>query len=102
VGRRSRRCEDRMPSCCHSAWELNEMMEKSEKRVLIDACGVKCGAKLIEREGLPVDRYIELPSTLGIKKMKKLPSKDLENEVCRTIQKGVEVLLEKKFREEKT
>lgn len=78
-------------------WKFNEIMRKSEKRILIDACGVQCGAKLIEREGVTVDRYIELTSTLGIRKVKKLPSKDLEEDVYKTIRKEVEALLEKKF-----
>ena len=75
-------------------WKLDEIM-KSEKRILIDACGVQCGAKLIEREGVTVDRYIELTSALGIKKAKKLPSNDLEERVYRTIKKEVYALLEK-------
>lgn len=74
-------------------WKLNEIMKKSEKRILIDACGVQCGAKLIEREGMSVDRYIELTSELGIRKVKKLPSKDLEEEVYQVIQREVDALL---------
>lgn len=81
-------------------WKLNEIMNKWEKRILIDACGVKCGARLIEREGMPVDRYIELTSTLGIRKVKRLPSKDLDDKVYRTIQKEVNALLGKKLSEE--
>jgi uncharacterized metal-binding protein len=77
-------------------WKLNEIM-KSEKRILIDACGVKCGAKLIERYGMPVDCYIELTSKLHIRKVKQLPSKDLEEEVYRVIQKEVNALLGKLF-----
>ena len=68
---------------------------KSEKHFLVDACGMQCGAKLIEREGMPVDRYIELTSELGIKKAKKLPSKELEEQVYRTVQKEVDALLGK-------
>jgi uncharacterized metal-binding protein len=75
-------------------WKLKEIM-KSEKRILIDACGVRCGAKLIEREGMPVDRYIELTSELGIRKEKKLPLKDLEEKVYKIIQKEVNLLLSK-------
>ena len=75
-------------------WKLNEIM-KSEKRILIDACGVQCGKKLIEREGMPVDRYIELTSELGIRKVKKLPSKDLEKEIYMVIRKEVDALLGK-------
>jgi uncharacterized metal-binding protein len=73
-------------------WKLNEII-KSEKRILIDACGVQCGAKLIEREGMTVDRYIELTSVLGIKKAKKLPSSDLEERVYDTIKKEVHTIL---------
>lgn len=76
-------------------WKLNEITNKWEKRILIDACGVQCGARLIAREGMLVDRHIELTSTLGIRKAKKLPSKDLEDKVYRTIQKEVNVLLGK-------
>ena len=75
-------------------WKLNEIM-RSEKRILIDACGVRCGKKLIEREGMPVDRYIELTSEFGIRKVKKLPSKELEEGVYKAIKKEVDVLLGK-------
>ena len=80
-------------------WKLNEIM-KSEKRILIDACSVRCGAKLIEREGMPVDCYIELTSELGMRKAKQLPSEDLEEEVYRLIQKEVYALLGKSLLEE--
>jgi len=76
-------------------WKLKEITGKSEKRILIDACGVQCGAKLIKREGMTMDRYIELTSLLRIKKVKQLPSKDLEDKVYKTIQKEVDALLEK-------
>ena len=76
-------------------WKLNEIMENSEKRILIDACGVQCGAKLVEREKMPVDDYIELTSMLGIKKVKQLPSKDLEDKIYKTIRKKVDALIGK-------
>lgn len=76
-------------------WKLSEIMEKSDKRILVDACGVQCGAKLIEREGMTVDRYIELTSMLHIRKVKQLPSKDLEDKIYKTIQKEVDALLGK-------
>jgi uncharacterized metal-binding protein len=76
-------------------WKLNEIIRKSEKRILIDACGVRCGAKLIEREQMSVDCYIELTSVLGVKKRKELPSKDFEEKVYKVIQKEVNVLLGK-------
>lgn len=76
-------------------WKLNEITKKSDKRILIDACGVQCGAKLIKREGMSVDRYIELTSALGIRKVKQLPSKDLEVKVYETIQKEVDAILGK-------
>ncbi len=76
-------------------WKLNEIMRKSEKRILIDACGVQCGAKLTKREGMPVDCYIELTSALGIRKVKQLPSKDLEVKIYKAIQKEVDTLLGK-------
>ena len=75
--------------------KLKESTKKSERRIPIDACGVKCGAKLIEREGMTVDRHIELTSLLGIRKEKMLPSKDLEDRVYKTIQKEVDALLGK-------
>ncbi len=78
--------------------KLNEIM-KSEKRILIDACGVRCGAKLIEREGMSVDRYIELTSELGLKKAKELPSKELEEAVYKTIRKEAKALLGRKLSE---
>jgi len=76
-------------------WKIKEMLKSSEKRILIDACGLRCGAKLIEREGLSVDRYIELTSELGIRKIKQPPSKDLEEEVYRAIKKEAYILLGK-------
>ena len=81
-------------------WKLNEI-KKSEKRILIDACGAQCGAKLIEREGMPVDRYVELTSALGIRKAKQLPSHDLEERIYSTIQKEVYALLGKRLLERK-
>ena len=41
-----------------------------------------------------VDRYIELTSLLGIKKVKQLPSRDLEEQVYTTISKEVNALFE--------
>jgi len=81
-------------------WKFNEIMKKSEKRLLIDACAVQCGKKLFEKEGMTVDRYIELTSELGVKKLKKLPSKELEEEVHRTVQKEVKMLLGKHLGQE--
>ena len=83
-------------------WKLNEIIKNSEKRILIDACGVRCGAKLVEREGMPVDHYIELTSMLGIRKAKRLPSKDLEDEVYRTIRREVDGLLGEKLAKAET
>ena len=74
--------------------KFNEIM-KSKKRILIDACGVRCGGKLIEREGMPVDRYIELTSALGLRKAKALPSQELEEAVYKTIRKEAQALLGK-------
>ncbi len=66
-------------------------MKNSEKRILVDACPVKCGKKLFEREGMSVDSYIELTSVLGIKKEKKLPSENLEEKVYKIIQKEANI-----------
>jgi len=82
-------------------WKLKEIM-RWKKRILIDACGIRCGAKLAEREGMTVDRYIELTSMLGIRKVKQLPSKDLEDEVYRTIRKEVDTLLGRGERENRS
>lgn len=68
-------------------WKFREIIRNSEKRILIDACPVKCGKKLFKREGMSVDGYIELTSALGIKKEKKLPLKNLEEKVYKIIQK---------------
>jgi uncharacterized metal-binding protein len=76
-------------------WKFKEIVKNSEKRILIDACAVQCGKKLFEREGMPVDRYIELISLLGIRKEKKLPLKDLEEKVYKIIQKEVNLILSK-------
>jgi len=54
---------------------------------------VGCGAKLIEREGFSVDRYIELTSEVGIRKVEQLPSKHLEEEAYKAIKKEVPILL---------
>jgi uncharacterized metal-binding protein len=81
-------------------WKFKEITKNSEKRILIDACAVQCGKKLFEREGMTVDRYIELTSQLGVRKVKKLPSKELEEEVYRTIQKEVNILLGKNLLQE--
>ena len=32
--------------------KLREMLMSSEKRILVDACGLRCGAKLFEREAI--------------------------------------------------
>jgi len=74
-------------------WKLKEMLKSSEKRMLVDACGLRCGAKLFEREGMPVDRYIELTSELGVRKVKQLPSGDLEEEIYEIIKKEAFALL---------
>jgi len=76
-------------------WKFNEIMKNSEKRILIDACAIQCGRKLFERQGMSVDSYIELTSTLRIKKEKKLPLEDLEEKVYKTIQRQVDMLLGK-------
>ena len=76
-------------------WKFNEIMKNSEKRILIDACAIQCGRKLFERQGMSVDSYIELTSTLRIKKEKRLPLEDLEEKVYKTIQRQVDMLLGK-------
>jgi len=75
-------------------WKFKEIVKNSENRILIDACPVQCGKVLFEREGMTMDHYIELTSKLGVKKAKKLPSKDFEEEVYQLIRKEVETLLQ--------
>jgi uncharacterized metal-binding protein len=74
-------------------WKFKEIIKNSQKRMLIDACALRCGKKLFEREGMSVDSYIELTSTLGIRKEKKLPLRYLEELVYKTIYKEVKDLL---------
>jgi len=83
-------------------WKLNEIMAKSEKRILIDACGVRCGGKLAQKEGLAVDRYLELTSALRIRKTMKLPSKELEDKVYKTIKQEVDLLLDQDWAKAET
>ena len=75
-------------------WKLQEITRNSERRLLIDACGIRCGATLMEREGLTVHRYIELTALMHIRKQKQLPSRDLEDEVYRIISREVSLLLD--------
>lgn len=74
-------------------WKFKEIVKSSQKRILIDACAVECGKKLFQREGMSVHSYLELTSTLGIRKKKKLPVKDLEEKVYKIIKKEVDLLL---------
>jgi len=46
---------------------------------------------------MSVDSYIELTSTLGIRKVKKLPLEGLEERVYTTIHREVDVLLGKVY-----
>ena len=75
--------------------KLKEMIKNSEKRLLIDACGLRCGLRLAEKFNLPINSYIELTSTLQRKKVKRLPSKKPEEEVYELIKRKVNILLEK-------
>ncbi|MCK4297262.1 MAG: hypothetical protein KAX28_11480 [Candidatus Marinimicrobia bacterium] len=74
-------------------WKFKEIVRNSDKRILIDACAIKCGKKLFQREGMSVNSYLELTSMLGIRKKKKLPVKDLEEKVYEVIHKEVNLLL---------
>ncbi|TFF86456.1 MAG: hypothetical protein EU551_01530 [Promethearchaeota archaeon] len=74
-------------------FKFKNIMKTSDKRILVDACPIKCGKKLFESVNMPLDSYIELTSTLGIKKKKQLPSKDLEEKVYDVIKKEVDKLL---------
>jgi len=79
--------------------KVQEMLKGSEKRLLIDACRLRCGAKLIDREGFSVDHYIELTSELDVRNVKQLPSKDLENRVYKIVERAVTTLLGRNFPE---
>jgi len=72
-------------------WKLGQIVQNSQKRLLIDACGVRCGAKLAEKECMPLDGYIELCSKLAIRKAKKLPSRQLEKQVYKVISEAVQL-----------
>ena len=74
-------------------WKRREIIRNSEKRLLIDACSVQCGKKMFEEADMPMDSYIELTSHLGIKKVKALPSRELEENVYDIIRAGVDNLL---------
>lgn len=71
-----------------------EMVRSSEKRLLIDGCAMKCGYKLFEREGMPLDSYVELTSHLRMRKVKALPTPNVELEVYNTIRNEVLRLLQ--------
>ena len=73
--------------------KLKEMMKSSDKRMLVDGCALRCGAKLFRREGMPLDHYMELTSRLGVKKVNQLPSRDFEEQAFMLIQKEARDLL---------
>ena len=77
--------------------KFKDIQKNSEKRILIDACAIKCGKKFFEREGMSFDAYIELTTALGIKKEKKLPPKELEDRVYALIRDEVDRLLKGTF-----
>jgi len=82
--------------------KITETQRKAEKRILIDACAARCGAKILEKEGMPVDRHIELTSELGIEKRKSPSSKDLEEKVYMLIRDELYDLLEKRGKKSKS
>ncbi len=73
--------------------KFKNILKTSEKRLLVDACKIKCGKKFFEREGMPFDTYLELTSELGIIKKKEIPSKELEAQVYKLINEQVQLLL---------
>ena len=73
--------------------KFEEMLKSADKRLLVDACSLRCGSKLFEREGMKVDSYIELTSQLKIKKEKILPSAELQEMVYLFINNEVQRLL---------
>jgi len=74
--------------------KFKAIIKSSEKRILIDACPIQCGKLLMEREGMTVDRYVELTSALGVKKAKKLPSENFEEAVYQLMSKEVDAILQ--------
>jgi len=74
--------------------KFNEMLKSADRRLLVDACSLRRGAKLFEREGMTVDGYLELTSQLKIKKEKILPSEDLQKQVYQVIKTEVQSLLQ--------
>ncbi len=70
-----------------------EIEKISEKRMMIDACGVKCGKNLFDREGMSMDYYLELTSRMNLKKAKELPSKELEEQIYEMLRKEVAEIL---------
>ncbi|WP_419662072.1 hypothetical protein Dvar_25100 [Desulfosarcina variabilis str. Montpellier] len=74
--------------------KLKEMLKSADKRLLVDACSLRCGAKLFEREGMTVDTYLELTSQLKIKKEKILPSADLQEKIYLFLRTEVHRLLQ--------
>jgi uncharacterized metal-binding protein len=73
--------------------KFKNILKISEKRILIDACKIKCGKKFFDREKMPLDLYIELSSALGVKKKKAIPTEAFEQQVYLLIQKKIEDLL---------
>jgi len=73
--------------------KFNEMRKSADKRLLVDACRLRCGSKLFEREGMTVDSYLELTTQLKIKKEKILPSPELQEQVYLLIKTEVQHLL---------
>lgn len=73
--------------------KFKEMLKSADKRMLVDACSLRCGSKLFEREGMTVDQYLELTSLLKIRKEKQLPSADLQEQVYQIVRAEVQGLL---------
>lgn len=66
---------------------------KADKRILIDGCKERCGAKAVAQAGMPVDRVIEITSALDIEKGKGLPTPELEETIYEYLKKELTELL---------
>jgi uncharacterized metal-binding protein len=66
-----------------------ETAKAADERIVIDGCPVQCARKVMERTGLPIDRYV-LITDLGIKKVPDLvvPGADVEKVVRAVLREG--------------
>ena len=70
-----------------------EIRRNAEKRLLVDACALRCGKKLFDAHGMTADSYIELTSRLKEPKVKRPASRELEETVYALLKKEAGTLL---------